>query len=104
MANNNFYVVEKEINGKTYKAQFCGVSAALRAVDESYIEGSGNTGLENLAKYVFDNIIVEPKGLTPDSFDSIKEFQEVFKFAKGVMQGEFREAENKGAAKKASEK
>ena len=104
MANNNFYVIEKEINGKVYKAQFCGISTALRAVDECYIEGTSNTGMENLAKYVFENIIVEPKGLTVDSFDTIKEFQDVFKFAKGVMQGEFRDKKDEGATEKTGKK
>lgn len=41
-----FYTVEKKINGKNYKAQFSGLSVALKAVDESYIDGSNNTSLE----------------------------------------------------------
>ena len=82
-----FYTVNKEINGVTYIAQFNGISAALRAVDNSYIDGSNNTSVEKLAKYLFENIIVEPKGLTPDSFESMEEFNEVVTFAREVMQG-----------------
>lgn len=99
MANNKFYQVEKEINGTNYIAQFCGISAALKAVDMSYIEGTNNTSVEKLAEYLFKNIIVEPKGLTPDSFDSIEEFNDVIKFAREVMQGDFRDKKDEGATK-----
>ena len=90
----NFYTAKKEIGGRTYVAQFNGISAALKAV--------GNTSLEKLSKYLFDNVIVEPKGLTADDFDSLDEFNEVVAFAREVMQGNFREAEvekptNKGS-------
>lgn len=91
MANVKSYTVKKEINGKEYVAQFAGVSVALKAVDASYIEGTSNTSTEKLAQYMFDNIIVEPKGLTPDDFETVKEFNEVVAFARKVMQGEFRE-------------
>ena len=57
-----FYTVEKEINGTKYVAQFNGISAALKAVDESYIEGTNNTSVEKLSRYLFSNVIVEPKG------------------------------------------
>ena len=98
----NFYTAKKEIGGRTYVAQFNGISAALKAVDNSYIEGTNNTSLEKLSKYLFDNVIVEPKGLTADDFDSLDEFNEVVAFAREVMQGNFREAEvekptNKGS-------
>lgn len=98
--DNKFYTVTKNINGTDYVAQFNGLSCALRAVDQSYIEGSNNTSVEALAKYIFENVIVEPKGLTIDDFDSIDEFNEVTKFGREVMQGKFREAANAGAAKK----
>lgn len=87
----NTYTVKKKINGKEYIAQFAGISVALKAVDSCYIEGTNNTSTELLAQYLFDNIIVEPKNLTPDSFDDMKEFNEVIAFARQVMQGEFRE-------------
>lgn len=99
----NFYTATKEICGKKYVAQFNGISAALRAVDNSYIDGTGNTSLEKLSKYLFEHVIVEPKGLTADDFNSLEEFNEVVSFAREVMQGNyFRETEvekptNKGS-------
>lgn len=98
----NFYTVSKEIRGKEYKAQFNGISAALSAVDESYIEGTSNTSVAKLAKYLFENVIVEPKGLSVDDFDNMDEFNEVVTFAREVMQGNFRETENKKSTKAAS--
>ena len=89
MANN--YQVEKEIGGKKYIAQFAGISVALKAVDASYIDGSTNTSVEKLATYLFKHVVVEPKNLTIDDFDSIEEFNEVVAFARKVMQGDFRE-------------
>lgn len=88
-----FYTVEKTIKGNDYKAQFNGLSVALRAVDESYIENSNNTSVEKMAQFLFDNVIVEPKGLTVDSFDSMDELNEVIEFARNVMQGELKPAE-----------
>lgn len=85
-----FYTVDKEIGGKTYTAQFNGISAALKAVDASYIEGTSNTSVEKLSKYLFENVIVEPKGLTADDFDSMAEFNEVISFAREVMQGDLK--------------
>lgn len=89
MAKN--YQVEKEIGGKKYIAQFGGISVALKAVDASYIDGSTNTSVEKLAKYLFAHVIVEPKGLTIDDFEYIEEFNEVVSFARKVMQGDFRD-------------
>lgn len=96
---NKHYTVEKEINGTKYVAQFSGISTALKAVDASYIEGTNNTSTEKLADYMFKHIIVEPKNLTADDFDTMEEFNAVISFARGVMQGDFREKEVKGAAK-----
>ena len=101
---NKFYVITKKIGGKTYKAQFNGISAALRAVDESYIEGTNNTSVEKLSKYLFEHIIVEPKGLTPDDFESMEEFNEVVSFAREVMQGDFRNKKDEKSTETASEK
>lgn len=98
---NKFYTVEKEINGKKYTAQFNGLSCALKAVDQSYIEGTSNTSVEKLAEYIFANVIVEPKGLDIDDFESMEEFNEVVTFGREVMQGKFRDkATDKAAAKK----
>ena len=100
----NFYTVKKEINKKEYVAQFSGLSVALKAVDASYIDGTSNTSVEKMAQYLFDNIIVEPKGLTVDDFDDMAEFNEVIKFAREVMQGEFRDKKDEIATKGASKK
>ena len=98
----NIYTVTKEINGKEYKAQFNGISAALKAVDASYVDGTSNISVDKLAKYLFANVIVEPKGLTADDFDSMEEFNEVVTFAREVMQGDFRGTQDESATKAAS--
>ena len=95
--NKKFYTVKKEINGKEYIAQFSGISAAVKAVDASYIEGTSNISIEKLSEYLFANIIVEPKNLTIDDFESMDEFNEVVAFARKTMQGEFRDKKNEGA-------
>lgn len=95
MSNNKFYQVEKEINGKTYVAQFQGLSTALKGVDSTYINGSSNTSTEKFSQYIFDNIIMEPKGLTIDDFESIEELNEVVAFGREVMQGHFRDEKDK---------
>lgn len=86
-----FYSVKKVINGKEYTAQFNGISAALEAVDNSYIEGTNTTSTVKLSKYLLSNVIVEPAGLTADDFETMEEFNEVIAFAREVMQGDFRE-------------
>lgn len=93
-----FYTVEKKIGKTTYTAQFNGISAALDAVDNSYIEGTSNTSVMKMAQYLFENVIVEPKNLTPDDFEDMNEFNAVISFARGVMQGEFRNKKDKEAA------
>ena len=77
----------KTINGVEYVATFKGLSTALKAIDDSYIEGTNNTSTEKLAEYLFKNIIVTPKNLSIDDFESIEEFNEVISFAREVMQG-----------------
>ena len=95
-ANKKFYTATKETNAKKYRAQFNGLSCALRAVDSAYIEGTNNTSVEKMADYIFQNVIVEPKGLTIDDFESMEEFNEVVSFGRDVMQGKFRPEEDKG--------
>lgn len=97
----NIYTVKKTINGKEYTAQFNGISSACAAIDSSYIDGTNNTSVAKLAKYLFDHVIVEPKGLKADDFDSMDEFNEVVTFAREVMQGNFREEANKKPTAKA---
>ena len=97
---NKFYTVKKTINGTEYTAQFSGLSSALRAVDQSYIGDTRNTSVEKLSQYIFEHVIVDPKGLTIDDFDSMEEFNAVVTFGREVMQGNFREEANKTATKK----
>ena len=100
MANKKFYTVEKEINGKNYVAQFNGISAAIEAMDNSYMDDSTNVSMTKLSKYILGNVIVEPKGLTPDDFDSMDEWSEVISWGREVMQGNFRPEEKvEGKAK-----
>ena len=54
-----FYTAKKEIGGKTYVCQFNGISAALDAVDNSYIEGTNNTSVLKLAKYLFESEVMQ---------------------------------------------
>lgn len=92
---NKFYSKTKEINGVKYTAQFNGLSAALKAIDNSYVgDNSKNISIYKMASYIFDNVIVEPAGLTVDDFDSFEELNEVVRWGMEVMQGKFRD-ENK---------
>lgn len=91
MDKDKFYTVAKEINGKKYVAQFSGISAACRAVDSTYIDGSSNTSTEKLGNYILDHVIVEPKGLTIDDFKTMEEFNEVTRWGRDVMYGKFRD-------------
>ncbi|MBC5711002.1 hypothetical protein H8S75_23985 [Hungatella sp. L12] len=99
--NKKFYQVEKEINGTKYIAQFSGISAALRAADSSHMEGSEAISAEKYGQYILEHIIVEPKGLTADDFDSLEDYNAVTSWGRDVMQGKFRnEAETAGSTAK----
>ena len=78
---------KKIINGVEYVAKFGGMSTALKAIDNSYIEGTNNTSVEKLAQYLFDNVIVKPTKLTIDDFEDLEAFNEVIAFARDTMQG-----------------
>ena len=93
-----FYTVEKEINGKKYIAQFNGISAAVEAIDDCYVDGT--ISMTKISKYIFENVIVEPKGLTADDFDTLDEFSDVINWGREVMQGDFREKKDEGGSKK----
>lgn len=85
--NSKFYQVKKTINGTEYTAQFSGISMSMKAVDNSYIENSRNISSEKMAKYILENVIVEPKGLQIDDFNSLDELNEVIEFGNKVMGG-----------------
>lgn len=76
-----------EIGGVEYVAKFDGILTAMRAIDNSYIEGSSNISLEKLSKHLFEKVIVKPQKLTADDFESMEDFNEVVAFARKVMQG-----------------
>ena len=95
---NKFYTAEKEINGTKYVAQFNGLSAAIQAIDNSYIEGTQNTSIEKLTKYILENVIVEPKKAI-DDFETMEELNAVIRFGRSVMEGKFRQEADKGAEK-----
>lgn len=78
---------KKTIGGKDYEAKFNGLLTAARAIDESYSEESGNTSIEKLANYLFENVIVSPENLTIDDFESMEDFKKVVAFARETMQG-----------------
>ncbi len=99
-----FYTETKEIKGVKYTAQFNGLSAALNCFDNSYVEGSGNTSILKLAEYIFENVIVEPKGLSVDDFDNMNDLNEVVRFGSDVMQGKFRTSADKGTTEGKSKK
>lgn len=85
-----FYQREKEINGVKYVAQFSGLGAWLKCVDESYINGTTNTSTEKLSKNVLKYGLIEPS-VTIDDFESMEDLQEVVNWVTEVMQGHFRE-------------
>ena len=95
-----FYQRTKTINGKEYTAQFNGLSAALAAIDETYIDGTETTSMKKIAQYIFENVIVNPPGLTVDDFESMEELNEVMRFGREVMRGKFRD-KDKGAKEEA---
>lgn len=96
------YTVDREINGHKYTAQFNGFSQIYRMSDACYDPELKTTSTEKTTKYLFENVIVQPSGLTADDFDDFDELQEVIKFANEVMKGSFRkkdESGNKGTGK-----
>lgn len=93
-----FYQVKKEFGGVIYTAQFNGISAALEAIDGCYIDGTMVVSSKKLADYLFEHVIVDPKGLTADDFDSMDAFNEVTIWARGVMEGKFRDKKEQGEA------
>ena len=84
------YTKETTIGGVKYVAQFNGLSAGIEALDDCYIDGSSNLSVSKLAKYIFENVIVQPTGLTIDDFEDMDDFNKVVQFGQKVMLGKFR--------------
>lgn len=97
MDKKKFYTVTKEIGGKSYVAQFQGMSVALRAADETDREGTNITSMQKMSAFILNNVIVDPKGLTADDFEDADELGELIAFGTDVMNGKFRNNKN-GAA------
>lgn len=91
----NAYTVTKEINGKKYTAQYCGVRVALQMADTCTIEGSGNPSSLKLAQYCLDHVIIEPQGLTIDDFETLDDLSEVVSFAGDVAKGNLKSEADK---------
>lgn len=91
------YQITKTINGKDYTAQFTGLGTALDAVDSTYIDGTSTTSSRKMSKFLLENVLVKPKGLTADDFDTMDEFNEVITFCREVMQGDFHNKKDESA-------
>lgn len=87
------YVVRREIAGREYAAQFNGLRAAVRCMDDC-AAGDG-VNLEKYMQYVLEHVIVEPNGLSMDDFADMETLSEVVRFGREVMQGRFRKAGEK---------
>lgn len=93
---SKFYTRKKEINGVEYTAQFNGLSESLAAIDRTYIDGTTTTSVVKMAEYILQNVIVEPK-LTVDDFEDMGALNDVVAFGRDVMQGKFRNKDEKPA-------
>ena len=87
-----FYTVEKTIKGTDYVFQFNGLSAWLKALDESYVDGTSNISAYKLNAYLLENVVVSPKK-DIDDFTSADELSEVTAFARKVASGTEKPAE-----------
>lgn len=88
-------VIEKEINGVTFKAQFGGMSARTK------IANIASENMEAVAPYLFENVLVDPKILDTDEyFGTDAEFYDevlVFLTKVGSADKEYFPASNKVA-------
>lgn len=89
MAENKFYTRTKTIDGVEYTAQYQGLRAAIRLVDEAHL-GTDSQSIEKMNTYVLKNCIVKPAGLTIESFNDMETLSEVVSFGIEVAQGNFR--------------
>lgn len=100
MANTKFYQITKTINGVEYEAQYNGNSQFYEFQDEckKNIGGVAELNMKQVAKFIFENVIISPKGLTLDDFDSFEDSQDVITFGIDVMRGNFRNKKDKAGA------
>jgi hypothetical protein len=82
-------LISREINGVKYTARYLGIKYAFRVQEECSIEGTEQLNIELLAQRLFDEVIVEPKGLKIEDFDEYNQplnaLLAVIDFAKDVM-------------------
>ncbi len=76
-------------------AQFNGIALAAEMSD-AVKDKNGNFSMQKAAKFAFDNILVEPKGTTMDSFDDMDTMVEVVTFCMSVANGQFRNKKDGG--------
>lgn len=91
------YTVVKTIKGTEYTFQHNGISEWLKALDDSYVDGTGNISAYKLNTYLLENVVVSPKKEI-DDFASADELSEVMAFARKVASG--KEAPKKAVADK----
>ena len=96
---DKYYTRTREIDGATYTAQFNGLAAALEAVDNCTLAGTGQLSVVRMTQYILENVIVEPAGLSADDFDDMETLNRVVAFGREVMQGRFRTRGNEGETK-----
>lgn len=92
MANLKPKTFTKEINGNTYTAQFNGMYACLEALDEIGATSQKGPSLAKTAKYVLENVIVDPK-LSVNDFSSMDDLNDVVTFGLEIMKGNFPKSE-----------
>ncbi len=91
------YTVDKTIGGVNYKAQFTGLSHKYKMNAKSKVAVSGLVDVdeEKMVSFLLTEVIVDPPGLTIDSFEDADTLDEVIKFAADVMNGRFRNEKDK---------
>lgn len=101
---NQHKIFKKKIGEVEYTAQFYGLREAMKAHkacrDDKYPSMQDS---EKLADYVLANVIVDPPGLTIESFDDFDILNGVVAFGTKVLNNKFRpedEAGTKGRSKK----
>lgn len=103
--SGNYTQHKKEINGVVYTAQFNTLREAIKAKKIYQDSVTGRIDTEKLYDYIFQNVIVDPPGLTIEDFDDLDELSEVALFGTQVLNNRFRETgTDKGTDSTASEK
>ena len=97
----NIYTVKKTFKGTEFVFQHNGISEWLKAVDESYADGTGNISAYKLNTYLLENVVVSPK-MEIDDFANADELAEVMAFARKVASG--KEAPKKATVEASAEK